>query len=150
MIVFRSSSSFARLRLCRNRCNAWGFALACSLITGGCGNDQLMPVHGSVKNEDQLVTGGSVVFKPVGEGRPAFGPIQSDGTFQLTTLSPNDGAMIGQYRVTVAGKRDPGTERTGPTYIGPPALLFEVAAGKDNAFQIHIRKADGWKATNGG
>ena len=29
-----------------------------------------------VKNEDQVVTGGSVVFMPVGEGKPAFGPIR--------------------------------------------------------------------------
>jgi hypothetical protein len=121
-----------------------------SLLLSGCGTATLVPVHGSVKNEGQVVSGGSVVFMPVGEGKSAFGPIQPDGTFQLTTFSPNDGALIGQYRVSVAGERDPQTERTSPTYIGPSELLFDVAAGSENRFQIDIRKRDGWQAAVGG
>jgi hypothetical protein len=96
------------------------------------------------------VSGGSVVFTPIGEGQPAIGPIQSDGTFQLTSFSPNDGAKVGQYRVSVAGKRDPQTDRTGPTYVAPPDLVFEVVAGKENEFLIHIRKRDGWQTAAGG
>jgi hypothetical protein len=126
------------------------FAVACCLVTVGCNNADLVPVHGSVKNEDQVVSGGRVVFTPISEGKPAFGSIQSDGTFQLTTFSPNDGARAGQYRVSVAGERDQQTHRTGPTYIGPTDLLLEVVAGRHNEFQIHIRKRDGWQTAVGG
>jgi hypothetical protein len=127
----------------------WTLIAACCLIAG-CSKSDLVPVGGLVKNEEQVVSGGSVVFTPIGEGQPAIGPIQSDGTFQLTSFSPNDGAKVGQYRVSVAGKRDPQTDRTGPTYVAPPDLVFEVVAGKENKFLIHIRKRDGWQTAAGG
>jgi hypothetical protein len=150
MVSFASSFAVARQRV---RYSTWsGGALVATICFAsiGCSDSNMVRVRGAVKNEGQIVSGGSVVFMPVGDSKPAFGAIQPDGTFQLTTLSPNDGAMIGQYQVSVTGARNPETEVTGPTYIGPPDLLLEVAAGKDNEFQIHIRKADGWQAAVGG
>ena len=87
------------------------------------------------------------MFRPVGKGRPAYGPIQPDGTFELNTNSTGDGAMLGEYRVMVAGERDTeDDEQAGTTYVGPRDKTFTVAANATNEFNIEIRVADGWRA----
>ena len=42
-----------------------------------------------------------VNFDPTGKGRPASGITNNEGKFMLTTINPNDGAMRGEYKVTV-------------------------------------------------
>jgi hypothetical protein len=118
-----------------------GFAL----ILCGCGSD-LVPVRGSVQRDGRAVPGGSVIVSPVGQGKPAVGLIQSDGSFQLTTEQPNDGAMIGQYRVTIAGERGSTIEATRTTFVGPRDLTFDIDADKENELLINVSLQDGWQA----
>jgi hypothetical protein len=49
------------------------------------------------------VAGATVLFMPDGQdgSRPATGFTSSDGTFQLTTFNPDDGALPGTYRVVI-------------------------------------------------
>jgi hypothetical protein len=49
------------------------------------------------------LAGATVTFLPVNEkeGRAAGGRTQADGSFRLTTFKIDDGALPGQYRVTV-------------------------------------------------
>jgi hypothetical protein len=73
----------------------------------GCGSDSvvpptLIPVKGKVTYKGQPVAKGIVRFEPDGFGRMATGPLRSDGTFELTTLQPGDGAVAGEHRVTVS------------------------------------------------
>ena len=61
----------------------------------GCGSD-LAAVRGTVEREGSKLAAGKIVFTPIGGGRTAFGEIQSDGTFQLTSERPNDGVLPGK------------------------------------------------------
>jgi hypothetical protein len=63
----------------------------------------LIPVKGKVTYKGQPVTKGIVRFEPDGYGRMASGPLQSDGTFVLTTLKEGDGVVAGEHRVTIEG-----------------------------------------------
>jgi hypothetical protein len=81
-------------------------ALSCG-VCWGCGPagsgkmPDLIPVKGKVTYKGQPVTKGMVKFEPEGYGRDARGPIQSDGTFVLTTFDKGDGVVAGHHRVTV-------------------------------------------------
>jgi hypothetical protein len=81
-------------------------ALALALVgTGtGCGGDpKPVKVQGKVTLDGQPVANALVVFLPVeeGGGRQATGSTKADGSFQLETFKPGDGALPGQYKVTV-------------------------------------------------
>jgi hypothetical protein len=82
-------------------------SLACALPLIGCGEDdgigQRFPVSGTVTYNGEPLKTGMVNFYPedTTTGRPASGPIQEDGTYQLTTQRPNDGAMGGKYKVAI-------------------------------------------------
>jgi hypothetical protein len=66
-------------------------------------------VSGKVTHNGKPVTGGSVVFTPVGgtqssAARIATGQIESDGSYTLTTFDTGDGAVLGQHTVTVESR----------------------------------------------
>ena len=76
-------------------------------VATGCGGDKKLPVH-TVKgvvtyNGKPMVGGGSILFLPTegGAGKEASGIIGSDGSFQLTTYSQNDGAPAGEFKVVI-------------------------------------------------
>lgn len=78
--------------------------LAALFVGAGCGGDgaTIVPVRGRVTLAGQPVEGASVMLHPEGEGRPATGLTDASGEFQLTTVDEFDGAMLGDYRVTVS------------------------------------------------
>jgi hypothetical protein len=77
-------------------------ALSGCLLLGCGGKDQPVRVNGTVTLDGKPVDGAGVTFYPAKEGgRQASGITGSDGTFQLTTFKPNDGALAGEYKVTV-------------------------------------------------
>jgi hypothetical protein len=101
----------------------------------GCGSSApqgaaTLPVKGKVIFKGQPLTKGTISFEPEGAGKEAFGEIQPDGTFVLTTYKKDDGAVVGKHRVTVsnAGKSVP------VKYASPAAskLEVEVSEGKDD------------------
>jgi hypothetical protein len=74
-------------------------------LVAGCSDDsgiaQRYRVSGTVKYKGQPVPKGTITFTPTESGgRPASGDIK-DGQYSLTTSTPNDGALPGQYKVTV-------------------------------------------------
>ena len=77
------------------------------VVFGGCGGNtpsvsvSTTPVKGKVTYKGQPLTGGTISFEPENSGREAFGDIKSDGTFELTTYKPGDGAVVGSCRVQV-------------------------------------------------
>jgi hypothetical protein len=83
--------------------------LAASLAVAGCDRSpyQLAPVHGTVTVADKPMFQGKVMFGPIarpGEenpGKPAFGAIQADGQYRLTTFNPDDGAIVGEHWATI-------------------------------------------------
>lgn len=83
--------------------------MLCGLLVGlsGCMSGRAfdpVPASGKVSVEGQPLTAGKLLFAPIdtsGEMTRAIGNIEPDGTFQLTTFDPGDGACPGQYRVTI-------------------------------------------------
>ncbi len=88
--------------------------LASTLLTGlliattGCGDKTevapppsgMHPVKGKVKSEVGSVTGFTITFHPKSaEARASSGEVKADGSFELHTLLPNDGASDGEYKV---------------------------------------------------
>jgi hypothetical protein len=76
---------------------ALAFALA------GCGpTPPAFRVTGTVTYQGQRLTTGAVAFHNLDGASPlAKGEIRPDGTFELTTHRPGDGAPAGEYKVTV-------------------------------------------------
>lgn len=80
---------------------AWGACAGCGSAGGGAAATTLIPVKGKVTYKGNALTKGRVKFEPDGFGRNAYGKIQSDGTFTLTTDKEGDGAIAGHHRVAV-------------------------------------------------
>jgi hypothetical protein len=85
---------------------AYSFVVA---LVAGCGSTtyETAPVHGTVAIDDKPLYQGKIRFAPIAKGentqtgKPAFGTIQPDGTYRLTTFEPNDGAVVGEHWVTI-------------------------------------------------
>ena len=81
------------------------------LLAGGsgCGSEAgvtapLIPVKGKVTYKGQPLDKGVIKFEPDGGyGRKASGPLQSDGTFVLTTDKEGDGVVAGHHKVSING-----------------------------------------------
>jgi len=78
------------------------FAAAILCFSAGCGGDAPIPVAGKVTVNGVPFGNAGVTFHPQdGKGRPATAETAEDGTYKLTTINPGDGAMKGEYRVTI-------------------------------------------------
>jgi hypothetical protein len=77
-----------------------------ALLMTGCGGRPIYPVHGQlVDRQGKSLTGlkgGRVVFDNKEAKSSAVGVIEADGTFQLTTLRPGDGAFVGKNLVSIS------------------------------------------------
>lgn len=89
-------------------------------------------VGGTITLDGQPLEGATINFSPVGEGgQPAHGLSGSGGTFRLTTRNSNDGAVPGEYRVTVAkqegmGAGGAGIDPKSPDYM---KMMEKMSAG---------------------
>lgn len=100
----------------------WLFVAAGAvLVASGCGSDTV-PVRGKVTFNDQPVPEGTVTFYPEAGGRPSSGQIQPDGTYQLSSKEPGDGALIGEHKVTIEARR---VTNAAP---GPKSFAEELAS----------------------
>jgi hypothetical protein len=82
-----------------------GTLAAALLLTGvGCGRKvKPIRVEGVVLLDDKPLKDAMVTFVPEeGHGRVAAGLTDDDGKFELTTATSGDGALPGNYKVTVA------------------------------------------------
>jgi hypothetical protein len=84
---------------------SWIALLLCglSVVAVGCGPSGAKPVKvtGKVNLNGKPVEGAEVTFLSTTGGRSASGKTESDGSFKLTTLKTGDGAVPGDYKVTV-------------------------------------------------
>ena len=69
-----------------------------------------------------------MLYNPIdASGRRARGVIQSDGTFRLTTIETGDGALTGEYRITVVAYAphpgEPGRTEPAETVTRVPATI---------------------------
>ena len=132
-------------RVVRNGLFLSATAMVLAAISG-CGSSEVGSVEGVVSYHDKPLEHGRVVFHPEA-GRPAFGDIGADGAFILTTRNPEDGALIGNHRVTIhcdkaSNPADAFSDRVSliPTRYQDPetsGLTAEVEAGS-NTFNFEL------------
>ena len=86
-----------------------GLAFVGMVTLAGCGDGKVAryPVHGSVNIDGRPAEGAFVIFCPVDDAGPQSKSLRPSGTtdatgaFQLITITPNDGAPAGNYKVIV-------------------------------------------------
>ena len=78
--------------------------IACSWFVGcnTTSNPATSPVTGTVTLDGKVVEGADVIFTPTDTAqRPAMGITDAQGKYSLGTFKADDGAMPGQYTITV-------------------------------------------------
>jgi hypothetical protein len=111
----------------------WGMLAVVGLAISGCGHNELVKVHGIVTLDGKPVENAMVTFLPSQRGgKTATGRTGTDGSFQLTTRNPNDGAMPGDYLVIV--EYEEGTE------VPPAANVKQAHEGLRKAAKQKSKK----------
>jgi len=139
--------SFSNLKL-HLRCLAAGF-----LLLGLCGcsdSSQESRVSGRVTLDGTAIGPGTVVFAPIGAGKPSTGSIDDSGNYSMNT-SREVGLAAGKYKVAVSirempqnvkrGDRPPlGRLRIPEKYENDAAsgLQYDVQAGS-NTINIELQ-----------
>jgi len=99
----------SRLRSCLTSLVLLLLALACA----SCGREKkaVSPVRGKVFYQKKPAAGAIVFLHPVEKADPADSPdpfprgvVGPDGSFEITTFAPGDGAPPGEYTATVVWK----------------------------------------------
>lgn len=123
-----------------------------SIAHAGCEQSpyELAPVRGTVRIDGRPLAGGRVMFAPIAQGdsreagKPAFGTIQSDGNYILTTYRDNDGAVVGEHWITIFGpqagaKAIQHTRSTTPKFRRFVVRQKQpVVAGQNNQIDIQV------------
>lgn len=140
--------------------------LVAMLAAVGCGpsaGGSLAKVSGVITVDKVPTAGLMVTFYPKGEGKTASGVTDAEGKYTLTTLEPNDGAIVGQHEVTVTVSPVAGAGAGPPPMPGMPGydaakvatepfhpkykqqttsgLTATVESGKDNNIPFDLEKA---------
>ena len=115
--------------------------LGASLLLGsliGCGQDdnlpRRVPVEVKVTYQTNPVEGAHVTFVPAEGGKPAFGTTDAQGVAQLTTFKSNDGAIPGEYQVTIRKTKVENTKSLAPD--DPGALAPVERATESNTTHL--------------
>jgi hypothetical protein len=132
----------------RSRSRIGGALALGALLLAGCNRIpyELAPVHGTVTVDGKPMFQGRVRFAPLaaveGEnpGKAAFGSIESDGSYRLSTYTPNDGAVVGEHWVMVVN-----VEEELPDGVPDFARVTlpekaTVVGGKDNIIDINLTR----------
>ncbi|HVA51244.1 MAG TPA: carboxypeptidase-like regulatory domain-containing protein [Pirellulales bacterium] len=83
-----------------------------SLLTLGCSSQKgpaTAKVSGVVTYKGAPVEGATVVFAPPGGGRPGTAVTDAQGHYELSTFGDKDGAIPGDYKVTVQKTKTEGS-----------------------------------------
>lgn len=85
-------------------------ALIAVFTFAGCSAEKInrpdpVTVTGVVTHNGNVVEGADVVFEPAGHTYAAAGRTDASGTFTLTAFDPNDGAVPGEYKVTISKRK---------------------------------------------
>lgn len=112
-----------------------------ALCLAGCGGKPAT-VDGTVTLDGEPISKGSVSFVPSSGGQQAFGVVESDGSYSLSTNS-SSGLELGNYQVRVVAremiKSDEGFAPMQGDYIVPKryanhatsGLSFEIKSGRN-------------------
>ena len=122
--------------------NRLALTIAITAITAGCSDQrETYIVHGMVVYPDgNPVTDGTVEFEAIDEKRPitASSEIEPDGTFQLGTFAPKDGAVPGRQRIAVITDSEIGTEAERPEFLPPIVVATRFAEFKTSGLETVV------------
>lgn len=105
-------------------------ALGLLLLAAGCGQfddpnrPATYPVTGTITHNGKPVEGAMVRFELADGSRSAIGKTDANGKYVLTTFSANDGALPGQYRVSILKYETPPrtpSSKSEAEYVPPEA-----------------------------
>jgi hypothetical protein len=130
--------------------------LAVAVLLSGCGGKParppLYPVSGRVVVDSKPAAGVLVGLHPEGNtgltAQRSYGETKADGSFDVTTFNPGDGAPAGKYRVTLIWAPsvpggDPQPDRLQGRYSNPerPFATIRVEPGPNRleSFQVKTR-----------
>jgi hypothetical protein len=130
-----------------------------TVCCAGCSQPkyELAPVHGTITLDGIPLSSAKVMFAPVevgdnpNPGKPAFGLVQNDGSFVLTTYSANDGAVVGEHWVTIVKLHQPRQQATPVSTASSAARKFDrvslpqkatVVADTDNEIDLALISED--------
>ncbi|MEQ1825437.1 MAG: carboxypeptidase-like regulatory domain-containing protein [Pirellula sp.] len=145
--------------------NKTGWLLSvCLVFVLGCGGDdsnrpKTYPVTGTVKLNGNPVDGAMITFNLTEGKGNAIGSTDAKGNYALTTFKPGDGAVPGQYKISVSkfeAEKAPANATTLPpgqiasgeidlsTYAPPSASSggAKAAAGPKNLLPAKFANAD--------
>ncbi len=123
------------------------FAIAIVSVTPGCsGSDapETAVVEGIVTMNGKPLPNIGVVFFPTGSGPMSTGNTDEEGKFELTTVTPKDGAVVGKHRVAFGAAEESEGEyarKMLPARYESPAssqVTAEVVAGQINKFKFEL------------
>ena len=119
------------------------------LATPGCSSSDAPPLaeaEGTVTMNGKPLPNIGVVFFPTGSGPMSSGNTDENGRFVLTTITPKDGAVVGQHRVAFGAAEESSGEyarRMLPAKYESPQtsqVTAEVVAGQVNQFTFELSK----------
>lgn len=130
--------------------------LLLSLPILGCGSRSSdTQVTGIVALDGQPLAAATVIFEPLGEGRPATGYTDGSGRFQLVVDHNHTGIPAGKYRVRIRtwepgfddGQWHPDTPERVPTIYNDladqtPQMLQEIS-GKSQSVEFQLTSSAG-------
>lgn len=106
--------------------------LLVSMVTQvvGCGMSDNPTVTGTITTTDgQVVSGGRITFTSVSPPISASSRIAPDGSYELSSVEPGDGAPAGHYKVAIISKiSSAGGDRNGRSVATSKSLVHEKYA----------------------
>lgn len=139
---------------------SWLALAGLAVVAVGCGQSDhvqrlpVVPVQGQVSFQNEPISGALVVFHPSPLVEPAPPParaiVQDDGKFTLTTYDANDGAVPGEYKVTIEWRKlvdEGGDVKAGPNllperyaHLDSTDLVVKVAEGSNQLPPLQIQR----------
>lgn len=118
-----------KLPLCVSAACLLTYLMGC----GRTGHPELVPVSGVVQFQGKPLEGAEVVFRNEQAPRFAVGITDKHGRFRLTSFQTNDGAVVGEHKVTIS-KSKANPELSGASVENPSAAygqgMAAAASGK--------------------
>jgi hypothetical protein len=95
------------------------------VLAAGCGGAKTAAVSGRVTFKGKPVPKANVSFIPAeGAGRAAAGFTDESGRYTLGTMSTNDGAAPGKYRISIIARGPDRPPKPGETGSGMPGEMM--------------------------
>ena len=94
--------------LCPSRLLSLVLCLAALTLLGcsGSNDKNTAVVRGKITYKGAPVTKGTITFVPDVMGTSAYGAINPDGTYSLSTYEKDDGAVVGMHKVSITSKEE--------------------------------------------